>query len=94
MRYTIVWRHAGISTIALVQTFLSLLGRLGQSGFAQKVDPAKKKRTHKPFIMHQACIVALVTMTLSPLSMCRHLHHCCDGIIAVIDVQASPLLLS
>jgi hypothetical protein len=85
MACTIVWCHAGISTIAFVQTFLSLLGRMGQSGFAQKANPAKKKSTHKLFIVHQAGIVALVTIALSPLLMRRCLCHCHDGIIAIVD---------
>jgi hypothetical protein len=89
MAYTIVWYHAGISKIAFVQTFLSLLGRLVQSSFAQKANPAKKKSTHELFIVHQAGVVALVPMALLPLLMCRHLCHCCDGVIAVVDAQAS-----
>jgi hypothetical protein len=71
MAYTIVWCHTGISTIAFVQTFLSLLGRLRQSGVAQKADLAKKKSTHKSFIMHQAAIITLVTMVLLPSLMHR-----------------------
>jgi hypothetical protein len=55
---------------------------LGQSSFAQKADPAKKKSTHELFIVHQAGIVTLVTMALSLLSMHRHLCLCCDGNIA------------
>jgi hypothetical protein len=94
MAYTIVWCHAGISTIAFIQTFLSLLGRSGKSGFAQKADPAKQKSTHESLIMHQAGIVALVTMALLPLSMHRHLCHHCDGVIAVVDAQVYPLLSS
>jgi hypothetical protein len=93
MAYMIVWHHAGISTIAFVQTFLSLLGRLGQSSFAQKADPAKKN-THKLFILCQAGIVALVTMAFLLSSMRRHLCHCCDSIIAIIDVQVSLPLSS
>jgi hypothetical protein len=85
MVYTIVWCHAGISTVAFVQTFLSLLGRSGQSSFAQKANPAKKKSTPKSFIMRQAGIVALITMVLLPSLMRRHFCHCCDGIIAFID---------
>jgi hypothetical protein len=48
-----------------------------------------------------AVVAALVMMVLLP-SMCRHLHRFCNGdccschggIVAVVDVQASPLLLS
>jgi hypothetical protein len=96
MAYMIVWRHTGISTIAFAQTCLSLLGRLGQSGFAQKANPTKKKSTHKLFIVRLAGIVALVTMALLPSLMCRRLCHCCDGVIAItiIDVQVSPPSLS
>jgi hypothetical protein len=90
----IVWRCTGISTIAFVQTFLSLLGWSGQIGFAQKANPTKKKSTHKLFIVHQARVVNLVTMALLPLLMHRHLCHCCDGVIAIVDVQASLPLLS
>jgi hypothetical protein len=42
MAYIIAMCHSGICTNAFVQTFLSLLGRLGQSGLAQKANPAKK----------------------------------------------------
>jgi hypothetical protein len=94
MAYTIVWYYAGISTIAFVKTFLSLFGRPGQSSFAQKANLAKKKSTHKLFIVHQAGVVALVTLSLLPLLMHRRLYHCCDGAIAVIDVQASLPLSS
>jgi hypothetical protein len=94
MAYTIVWLHAGISMITFVQTFLSLLRRLGRSGFAQKANLTKKKSTHESFIVHQAGIVTLVTMVLLPLLMHRHLCHCCDGLIAIVGVQASLPLLS
>jgi hypothetical protein len=42
MVYMIAERHSGICTNDFAQTFLSLLERLGQSGLAQKVNPAKK----------------------------------------------------
>jgi hypothetical protein len=70
------------------------LGWWGRSGFAQKADPAKKKGSHKLFIMLQAGFVALVTMVWLPVLMHRHHHHCCDGVIAAVDAKASPPLLS
>jgi hypothetical protein len=81
--------HAGISTITFVQTFLTLLGRSGRSSFAQKADPAKKKSTHKSFIVSQAGVIAPVTRALLPLLMHGHLCHCHDGAIAIVDAQAS-----
>jgi hypothetical protein len=94
MAYMIVWHHAGISTIVFIQTFFSLLGRSGQSDFSQKADPSKKKSTHESFIVHQASVVAPVTIVLLLSLMRRHLCHCCDGVIAIIDVQMSLPLLS
>jgi hypothetical protein len=45
--YTIAQHCYGIHRNALVQTFLSLLGRSGQSGLARKANPAMKSSTHK-----------------------------------------------
>jgi hypothetical protein len=67
---------------------------LRQSGFSQKANPAKKKSTHELFVVRQAGVVALITMVLSLLSMCRRFCHHCDGIIAIVDVQASLPLSS
>jgi hypothetical protein len=47
MVYTIAQRCYGIHRKAFVQTFLSLLERLGQSSFAQKANPAVKSSTHE-----------------------------------------------
>jgi hypothetical protein len=42
---------------------------------------------------HQAGVVILVTMASSPLSLCRHLCHCHDGVIALNIARAlSPFL--
>jgi hypothetical protein len=70
------------------------VGKVETKGFAQKANPAKKKSTHESFIMRQAGVVTLVTMALSPLMMRRCLCHCRDGIIAIVDVQASLSLSS
>jgi hypothetical protein len=85
MAYTTAWHHTGFSTIAFVQTFLILLGRLRQSGFTQKADPAKKKRTRELFVVHQADVVALVVMASLPLSMCSRL--------AIAVMVSLPLLM-
>jgi hypothetical protein len=76
MAYTIVWHEAGISTITFAKTFLSLLGRLEQSGFAQKAVLAKKKYTR---VVHRA--------------LSWRCHPCNNGIVTIINAQASlPLL--
>jgi hypothetical protein len=54
MAYMIAQPGSGIGRNAFVQTFFSLLQRLGQSGLAQKADLAEKYCTHKLFIVHQA----------------------------------------
>jgi hypothetical protein len=54
----------------------------------------RKKGTHKSFIVCQAGVVALVTMVSLPLLMHRHLCHCCVGVVAVVDMQASLLSLT
>jgi hypothetical protein len=59
---------------------------LGQRSFAQKANPVKKKSiTYESFIVHHTGVVVLVTMALLLLLMRKHLCHCCDGIIAVVD---------
>jgi hypothetical protein len=52
--YMIARPCSGIGRNASVQTFFSLLGRLGKSGFSKKANPAKKLSTHESFIVHQA----------------------------------------
>jgi hypothetical protein len=47
MAYTIAKHPTGVSTNAFIQTFLFLLGRIGQSGLAQKANPAELYSTHK-----------------------------------------------
>jgi hypothetical protein len=73
MAYTIVWHHAGISTTTFVQTFLSLLGKLGRSGFAQKADPAKKK-------ILTSCSLCIKLECCCP---------CNNGPVAIVNAQAS-----
>jgi hypothetical protein len=90
MAYTIVWCHAGISAIVFVQTLLSLLGRSGQQGFAQK-DNTATKYVHTSGTLYVELALLLL---LLPLSMYRSLCHCHDGIIAIVGAQASPPLLN
>ncbi len=101
MAYMIVWRHTGISTVAFVQIFLFLLGRSGQSGFAQKADPANKKCTHELFIIHWAGvvafftngIVAIVNVASLPSSWWGYCCRWCSGISAVVKLALLPLSL-
>ncbi len=86
----------------LVQTLLSLLGRLGQSGFAQKNNPTKKKNYTQ--VVHCAsswhyhpCNYSVVTTVNVPASLqLLWWYHCrcwCTGVSNVVKLALLPSLL-